>query len=206
MRSVNLSVSPDGRGSSCDKPPRIHLRPRCAHLRKRARSFPDGPANRRARADILARVRAENPQDPPGRHPVACVSAIPLGGYVKMAGENAHDGPTGASDEFLSKTKSAALPGARHGAGDESGARRHRVGARAAPRHPGSGVRQRTGRRRFLFRGGRGQGGRHSTRQSHRRRRRRRGPHVGALLNGGSPAGEAPGRARVSIGTGAGSA
>jgi regulator of sigma E protease len=34
-----------------------------------------------------------------------CVSAIPLGGYVKMAGENAHDGPTGASDEFLSKTK-----------------------------------------------------------------------------------------------------
>ena len=34
-----------------------------------------------------------------------CVSAIPLGGYVKMAGENTHDGPTGASDEFLSKTK-----------------------------------------------------------------------------------------------------
>jgi regulator of sigma E protease len=34
-----------------------------------------------------------------------CLSAIPLGGYVKMAGENAHDGPSGASDEFLSKTK-----------------------------------------------------------------------------------------------------
>ncbi len=34
-----------------------------------------------------------------------CVSAIPLGGYVKMAGENTHDGPTGATDEFLSKTK-----------------------------------------------------------------------------------------------------
>jgi regulator of sigma E protease len=34
-----------------------------------------------------------------------CVSAIPLGGYVKMAGENAEDSRTGASDEFLSKTK-----------------------------------------------------------------------------------------------------
>ena len=34
-----------------------------------------------------------------------CLSAIPLGGYVKMAGENPHDGPTGAPDEFLSKTK-----------------------------------------------------------------------------------------------------
>ena len=34
-----------------------------------------------------------------------CVSAIPLGGYVKMAGENPEDGRTGATDEFLSKTK-----------------------------------------------------------------------------------------------------
>jgi regulator of sigma E protease len=34
-----------------------------------------------------------------------CVSAIPLGGYVKMAGENPEDSRTGASDEFLSKTK-----------------------------------------------------------------------------------------------------
>jgi regulator of sigma E protease len=34
-----------------------------------------------------------------------CVSAIPLGGYVKMAGENPEDARTGASDEFLSKTK-----------------------------------------------------------------------------------------------------
>lgn len=34
-----------------------------------------------------------------------CVSAIPLGGYVKMAGENPEDNRTGASDEFLSKTK-----------------------------------------------------------------------------------------------------
>jgi regulator of sigma E protease len=33
------------------------------------------------------------------------VSAIPLGGYVKMAGENPEDTRTGASDEFLSKSK-----------------------------------------------------------------------------------------------------
>jgi regulator of sigma E protease len=34
-----------------------------------------------------------------------CVRAIPLGGYVKMAGENPKHGRTGASDEFLSKSK-----------------------------------------------------------------------------------------------------
>ena len=30
---------------------------------------------------------------------------MPLGGYVKMAGENPDDARTGASDEFLSKSK-----------------------------------------------------------------------------------------------------
>ncbi len=34
-----------------------------------------------------------------------CVSAIPLGGYVKMAGENPEEARTGAADEFLSKSK-----------------------------------------------------------------------------------------------------
>src|SRR4051812_33359616 len=34
-----------------------------------------------------------------------CVSAVPLGGYVKMAGENPEDSRTGAPDEFLSKGK-----------------------------------------------------------------------------------------------------
>lgn len=34
-----------------------------------------------------------------------CISAIPLGGYVKMAGENPDDPRAGHSDEFLSKTK-----------------------------------------------------------------------------------------------------
>ena len=36
---------------------------------------------------------------------VYCVSAIPLGGYVKMAGENVDDKREGREDEFLSKTK-----------------------------------------------------------------------------------------------------
>lgn len=34
-----------------------------------------------------------------------CISAIPLGGYVKMAGENPEDTRTGRPDEFLSRTK-----------------------------------------------------------------------------------------------------
>jgi regulator of sigma E protease len=34
-----------------------------------------------------------------------CVSAIPLGGYVKMAGESPDDPRSGSSDEFMSKTK-----------------------------------------------------------------------------------------------------
>lgn len=36
---------------------------------------------------------------------VYCISAIPLGGYVKMAGENPKDARSGAEDEFLSKSK-----------------------------------------------------------------------------------------------------
>ena len=36
---------------------------------------------------------------------VYCVSAIPLGGYVKMAGETAEDEREGKDDEFLSKSK-----------------------------------------------------------------------------------------------------
>src|SRR2546423_8326926 len=33
------------------------------------------------------------------------IGALPLGGYVKMAGESPEEGATGRSDEFLSKTK-----------------------------------------------------------------------------------------------------
>ena len=34
-----------------------------------------------------------------------CVSAIPLGGYVKLAGESAEEERSGAADEFMSKSK-----------------------------------------------------------------------------------------------------
>jgi regulator of sigma E protease len=34
-----------------------------------------------------------------------CISAVPLGGYVKLAGETVDDRRTGAPDEFLSKSK-----------------------------------------------------------------------------------------------------
>ena len=34
-----------------------------------------------------------------------CISAIPLGGYVKMAGESIEEARTGAPDEFMSKSK-----------------------------------------------------------------------------------------------------
>jgi regulator of sigma E protease len=34
-----------------------------------------------------------------------CISAVPLGGYVKMAGESPEDARSGAPDEFMSKTK-----------------------------------------------------------------------------------------------------
>src|SRR3954469_8345406 len=33
------------------------------------------------------------------------IGALPLGGYVKMAGDNPDEARTGASDEFLSKSK-----------------------------------------------------------------------------------------------------
>jgi regulator of sigma E protease len=39
-----------------------------------------------------------------GRHEYV-ISAIPLGGYVKMAGENPDDPRSGRDDEFLSKSK-----------------------------------------------------------------------------------------------------
>ena len=33
------------------------------------------------------------------------IGALPLGGYVKMAGEGSEDGPTGDPSEFLSKSR-----------------------------------------------------------------------------------------------------
>ena len=59
-----------------------------------------------------------------------CVSAIPLGGYVKMAGEN----PGGRADRVIRRVpvqdEVAAVPGAGDGPGDEPRARGHRHGRR----------------------------------------------------------------------------
>lgn len=41
------------------------------------------------------------------RKTVYCLSAIPLGGYVKMKGENPDEEPTGAADELMSKSMPA---------------------------------------------------------------------------------------------------
>src|SRR5262249_10211064 len=40
-----------------------------------------------------------------GKQTEYCLSAVPLGGYVKLAGETVEDERSGASDEFLSKSK-----------------------------------------------------------------------------------------------------
>jgi regulator of sigma E protease len=40
-----------------------------------------------------------------GSQTVYCISAVPLGGYVKLAGETVDDERSGAPDEFLSKSK-----------------------------------------------------------------------------------------------------
>ena len=63
-----------------------------------------------------------------------CLSAIPLGGYVKMAGENPEDQPQGAPDEFLSKSKWQRFQILHGRSGDE-----HDSGRAAARRGPGTG-------------------------------------------------------------------
>ncbi len=60
-----------------------------------------------------------------------CISAIPLGGYVKMAGENPDDPQTGADDEFMAKSKWQRFQILIAGSGDEHPPRRG--AARADP-------------------------------------------------------------------------
>ena len=62
-----------------------------------------------------------------------CISAIPLGGYVKMAGENAGRPAIGPARRVPVEDEVAAVPGADHGTGDE-----HRAGRRAAGRRAGA--------------------------------------------------------------------
>ena len=127
--------------SSRDQYSRFPFRARSADFRPRARPFPDGPADWRPRAHLLARLRSQAVVVRRGDTEY-CISAIPLGGYVKMAGENPEDARTGASDEFLSKIEVAAVPGPGHGPGDEPGAGARRDGVRPLQGATASGLRR----------------------------------------------------------------
>ena len=48
-----------------------------------------------------------------------CISAIPLGGYVKMAGESPDDLRSGRDDEFMSKSKWQRFSDTDHGPGHQ---------------------------------------------------------------------------------------
>ena len=76
-----------------------------------------------------------------------CISAMPLGGYVKMAGENPDDARP-ARPTNSCRNQVAAVPGAGHGTGHEPGAGGRRDGGRAVPGRAGAGVRAAAGRRR----------------------------------------------------------
>ena len=81
-----------------------------------------------------------------------CISAIPLGGYVKMAGENPEDTRTGRRGRVPLEDQMAALPGAGHGSRDEHPARHHRDGGRPLPGRAAARVRAAAGRHRLVRR------------------------------------------------------
>ena len=66
-----------------------------------------------------------------------CISAIPLGGYVKMAGENPDDPRSGAAGRVPVEDQVAAVPDPDHGTGDE-----HHPGGRRAGDRAGAGRRR----------------------------------------------------------------
>ena len=109
------------------------------------------------------------------------IGALPLGGYVKMAGESPEDARTGARRRVPVEDQVGAVPGADHGAGDEpaAGVRAHRGRAlSAAPKcrvyedqPPVVGV----GRRGLA-----GRAGRHPAGRSDRVGRRPPRRHVGS--------------------------
>ena len=80
-----------------------------------------------------------------------CISAIPLGGYVKMAGENPEDSRTGALRRVPVEGQVAAVPGPRDGPDHEPGARRRRDGGRPLPGRAGARLRAAAGRHRRVL-------------------------------------------------------
>ena len=119
-----------------------------------------------------------------------CISAIPLGGYVKMAGENPDDGPTGASDEFLSKTKWQRFQVLIMGPVMNLVLALIVMAVVLYQGAPRAGVRDAAGRGRDV-RGRVGRGGRRDRdRRPDRHRRRQRGRELGRLLDGDRHEGE----------------
>ena len=81
------------------------VRARRARLHPRARPFPARAVERRPRASRSRLASARSCLKVQRGDTEYCISAMPLGGYVKMAGENPDDPQTGADDEFLAKSK-----------------------------------------------------------------------------------------------------
>ena len=84
---------------------RLPFRPRRADLRPRARAFPDGAADRREGADVLARLRPEADQRQARRHRVPASARFRSAATSRWPARTPKTTRTGAPDEFLSKGK-----------------------------------------------------------------------------------------------------
>ena len=111
---------------------RLPVRPRRADLRARARALPGGPLHRRARAHVLARLRAEAPQVHARRHRV-----LHQRDPARRLREDGRREPGGRAHRRARRVpveeQVAAVPGPDHGPGDEPAARGRRDGGRALP-------------------------------------------------------------------------
>ena len=159
------------------------FRSRRADLRPRARAFPRGARARRPGADVLARLRPEAAEVPRGDTEY-CISAVPLGGYVKLAGENPEDIAHRRARRVPVEEQVGAVPGPRHGPGHEprcspwscwrSCSTRARWCRRTEIGRPSSAS---------LRRGVRGAEGRPRARRSRRQRRRPAGRRPGTQFD-----------------------
>ena len=68
------------------------------------------------------------------------IGALPLGGYVKMAGESPEDGPHGTTGRVPVEDEVGAVPGPDHGPGDEPRPGGRAAGGRAVPGRRGAGL------------------------------------------------------------------
>ena len=124
------------------------LRARRARIRPRARPLSRRQTRRDPRAEVSAGVQPDDPRASSAAIRNTASAPLPLGGYVKMAGDNPDEARTGAPDEFLSKTKWERFQVLIMGPVDEPAAGPRRHGARPVPRRrraglPGSAARGR---------------------------------------------------------------